>query len=179
MYQEEIANLTADHLRTHLTAYLAEVQARYNDAVKMQFPKSIQTDNLVGGVYNAAVGNMPAYAIDVITKAFAGENINSLWLYNYEGHIAGIVSAQGEVAANKLAKRHEQVVETFVKQHEFMHQTQSALGNDFRLQGLGFAGAGFSGAEMIDEENDRQTWIAGFRVDLLWVVSENGPGQHG
>lgn len=181
MFQEEVANITAEHLREHIGDYLDILQARYGDAVKLQGPKSIQTDNLVGGVYNAALGNMPAIAVDIIEKIFAGENPDGLWIYNYQGHIAGVVSAQGEVGANRICKRYEQATEMFVKEHLFMHQSESQLTdpNDFSIHEFGFVGAAFSGAEMIKDENDRETWIAGFRIDTLWIVSESGPGQHG
>jgi hypothetical protein len=181
MFQEEIANITAAHLRGHIGGYLDVLAARYGDSVALVVPKAIETDNLVGGVYNSSVGDMPAYAVDIIDKIFAGENPDGLWIYNYSGHIAGIVEAQGEVGANRLVKRHEQAVEQFVRDHLFMHLEDSQLSdpNDFNIHELGFTGAAFSGAEMIGKENDREHWIAGFRVDLLWIVSESGPGQHG
>lgn len=178
MYQEEVAKLTATHLREHINDYLDELQRRYPDSVKMQYPKSVETDNLVGGVYNAKTDAMPAYAVDIISKAFAGQNNDGLWLYSYEGHVAGVVSGGDEAAVNALIKRHEQAAEMFVKRHEFMHQTESELENDFRLHELGFVGAAFSGAEEVSDRQDRQVWIAGFRIDLIWVVSEDGPSQH-
>lgn len=177
MYQEEVAEIVEQHLRTHLAAYLAEVSALYGDGIKLQMPKSIETSNLVGGVYNATPEQMPAYAIDIIDKQFLGEVADSLWTYGYNGHIAGVVSAGSESAANKLVKRHEQATELFIRRHNFMHQLQSSKGNDFRFKELGFAGAAFSGAELADETN-RQVWIAGFRIDLLLVISESGPDQH-
>lgn len=177
MYQEEIAKLTAKHLKAHIGDYLEILQKRYPDAVKLQIPKAIETDNLVGGVYNTTPENMPAYAVDIISKSFS-ENTDNLWLYNYEGHIAGVVTGNGEVAVNALVKRHEQATEMFVKQHEFMHVYGSQMGNDFKIHGLGFSGAAFSGAELVSERQDREVWIAGFRIDLLWIASEDGPGQH-
>jgi hypothetical protein len=179
MFQEEVADLTADHLREHIRALLDEISAHYDDGVQLVTPKSIETDNLVGGVYSSKVGSMPAYAVDIINKTFAGESPEGLWIYAYDGHIAGIVSGSSEEVVNKSVKRHEAATELFVKRHEFMHALESPKGQDFRLRELGFTGAAFSGAEMVDEENNRQTWIAGFRIDLLWLVSEFGPTQHG
>jgi len=178
MYQEEIADITADHLRSHIITYLTQVSAVYGDSVHLEPPKSIETANLVGGVYNAKLNEMPAYAVDIISKAFAGETNEGLWLYTYDGHIAGVLSGMSEESVNDAIKRHEQAVETFVKAHQYMHQTVSALGNDFSIRELGFAGAAFSGAELVDEQDGREYWIAGFRIDLIWVVSEGGPSDH-
>ena len=178
MYQEEIADLTAEHLRSHMQAYLDEVKAIYQDAVELTFPKAIETANLVGGVYNATQKAMPAYAVDIIDKVFT-EHADDLWLYQYNGHIAGVISASSEDTANKIVKRHEQATEMFVKRHDHFHQMAAQLpGNNFMIVGLGFVGSAFSGAEKIDESQNRETWIAGFRIDLAWIVSEDGPGDH-
>lgn len=177
MFQEEVADLTAKHLRTHIEAYLQEVSDVYSDKIKLQMPKAIETANLVGGVYNTTRNKMPAYAVDIIEKADAGQTTEGLWLRNYTGHIAGIVSAESESNANALVKRHEQAVELFVNRHQFMHQMASVLGQDFTIIELLFVGAGFSGAEQVEEGN-REGWIAGFRIELIWVVSEPGPDQH-
>lgn len=178
MYQEEVANLTAEHLRSHIGALLDSVAALYEDKVVLQNPKSIETANLVGGVYNADPNEMPAYAVDIISKAFAGESTDGLWLYSYDGHIAGVLSGGSEAFVNAAIKRHEQATERFIKSHRHMHTMPSAKGNDFRIIEIGFSGAAFSGAEQINAANDRELWIAGFRIDLLWIVSEDGPGDY-
>lgn len=180
MYQEEAADLTAGHLREHLQAYLIQVSRIYADQTVLAFPRTIETNNLVGGVYNTSTDKMPAYAIDLISKQFDGQSNEGLWLYNYEGHIAGVVSGNDEAQVNKMVKRHEQATEMFVKDHVHLHQMSHVLpGNDFTIMGLGFVGAAFSGAEQVDETNeDNQIWIAGFRIDLLWILSETGPGDH-
>lgn len=187
MYQELVANYTRDHLRSHLPALLEavqdEFQDRYADGIVLQVPKHIETDNLVGGVYSTDVTKMPAYAIDIIEKNFSQETSEGLWLYSYSGHIAGVIAASSEVAANKIVKRHETATERFVKSHTILHgydpqDADPTDQSDFRITGFGFVGAAYSGAEMIDNENNRETWIAGFRIDMLWIVSENGPDQH-
>jgi len=178
MYQEEVANLTADHLREHIGVLLDETQAIYNDKVVLQNPKAIETANLVGGVYNADPTAMPAYAVDIIDKTFAGDASAGLWLYIYGGHIAGVLSGASESSVNAAIKRHEQAVERFVKSHNHLHSLASALGNDFRIVELGFVGSAFSGAEQINAKDDRELWIAGFRIDLNWVLSEDGPGDY-
>lgn len=175
MYFEEVADITAAHLASHIQSYLDTINTRYPDQVEMVYPKSIETNNLVGGIYNAKPTEMPAYAVDLISKNFAGVSPTGLWEYEYAGHVAGVVSGNSEEIVNKLCKRHLQAVEMFVKKHKHLHQTESALGNDFRITELDFAGSAMSGAELWDEEDDRQTWAAGFRVDLSILVSEDGP----
>jgi hypothetical protein len=178
MYQEEIAIITTEHLRLHIVDYLAELEARYGDGVKLQNPKSIEHANLVGGVYNAALSDMPAYAVDIVDKVFSGGSNNSLWEYAYNGHVAGILTAGSEAAVNTIAKRHEQAVEMFIKRHENMHQIENQVeGNDFRIIELGFVDAAFSGAEQVQDAT-RTVWVAGFRTSLMWIVSEDGPYQH-
>jgi|SRR6185503_15586574 len=185
MFQEEVADLTAEHLRTHIEALLAEIQTRHGDSVRLLLPKSIETQNLVGGVYNTTFKNMPAYAVDVIEKSFAGESADSLWLYRYDGHIAGVMGGNDEENVNKSCKRHEAAVEQFVRNHLNFHhdpELKTQINSDFDVIGFEFLGAAYSGAEEISGEvaqgEGNKLWIAGFRIDLAWVVSEQGPGNH-
>ena len=178
MYQEEIAALTAEHLQSHIVAYLAELEDRYADGVKLQNPKAIESANMVGGVYTADVKEMPAYAVDIVTKTFSGLTNQGLWEYAYHGHIAGVVTASSEAAVNAIYKRHEQAVEVFVKRHAHMHAMQSQQNNDFRIVELGFEDMGLSGAEEVQTEPTKYIWIGGFRISLVWIVSEDGPGDH-
>jgi hypothetical protein len=178
MYHEEIGIITTEHLRSHIGDYLTELEARYGDGVKLQLPKAIEHANLVGGVYNAELTGMPAYAVDVTEKSFSQVSNNGLWEYNYNGHIAGIITANSESSANAIVKRHEQAVEIFVKRHQFMHQQEAqVVGNDFSIVELGFVDAAFSGAEEVQAAT-KMVWVAGFRITLLWILSEDGPFQH-
>lgn len=179
MYTEELGIITTEHLRSHLPAYLAELEARYADGVKLQLPKSIEHANLVGGVYNAELNAMPALAVDIVDKVFSGVSDLGMWEYAYNGHIAGIITANSESSANTIVKRYEQAVEMFVKRHQFMHHTEAQVaGNDFSLIELGFVDAAFSGAESV-QDGTRYVWVAGFRSKLVWVTSEDGSSQHG
>lgn len=178
MYQEEVAKITTEHLRLHIVSYLDELEARYGDGIKLQNPKSIEYANLVGGVYNAELTAMPAYAVDIVDKVFNGLTDSALWEYAYNGHLAGIINASSEAAANTIVKRHEQAVEMFVKRHENLHSTQAQVtGNDFSLTGFGFVDAAFSAAEAV-QDGTKVVWVAGFRVTMVWIVSEDGPYQH-
>lgn len=178
MFQEEIGVITTEHLRSHIGGYLAELEARYADGVKLILPKTIEHANLVGGVYNAELNAMPAYAVDVVDKQFSGITDAGLWEYVYNGHIAAIISGGSEAAVNTQVKRHEQACETFVRRHQFMHQVQGQVtGNEFSMRELGFADAAFSGAEQV-QDGQRYLWVAGFRITLVWVLSEEGPSDH-
>jgi hypothetical protein len=178
MYQEELGIITTEHLRVHIGDYLDALEARYADGVKLQNPKTIEHANLVGGVYNAPLTGMPAYAVDITDKAFDGITDSGLWQYTYNGHIACIINANDERSANTIIKRHEQATEMFVKAHQFMHQTEAQVaGNDFSITGLGFVDAAFSGAEQV-QDAAKTYWVAGFRVALIWIVSEDGPTDH-
>jgi len=183
MFQEEIANLTADHLRSHLEAYLTAVQTLHADQIKLQIPKSIETANLVGGVYNTTTTKMPAYAVDVLDKAFT-PNSEDLWLYTYDGHIAAVFSGLDEEAVNIICKRNEEATERWVRDHLNCHFGEvgspfaSTTQSDFKIIEMSFLGAAFSGAEELETINDRTIWIAGFRIDLNWILSEAGPGNH-
>jgi len=178
MYTEEIGIITVEHLRLHIAGYLADLEIRYGDGVKLQPPKAIEHANLVGGVYNTDYKGMPAYAVDITDKAFGQLTAESLWEYNYNGHIAGIINANSEASANTIIKRHEQAVEMFVNQHRYMHQVEAQItGNDFSITQLGFVDAAFSGAEAVQDAT-KTTWVAGFRITLVWITSEGGPDQH-
>jgi hypothetical protein len=180
MYQEEIADITAAHLREHIKPYLTAVNETYIDRIKMIMPKAIETNNLVGGVYNTDPKGMPAIAIDIIGKQANQDSIDNLWMFDYNGHFAGVVTGSDEAQVNKLCKRYEQACEMFIQDHLFFHQQQNELsGNAFTLLRLLFNNMGMSGAELIDTNTEgEQVWIAGFRIDLTWTTSEQGPGQH-
>lgn len=180
MYHEEIGYITGEHLRSHIKEYLQELEARYGDGVKLALPKAIESTKPVGGVFNTSLAQMPAYAIEVGGKTLSAVSNNGLWEYAYDGYITGIVTGNSEDAVNKLVNRHEQAVEMFIKRHAFLHNIGAQVaGNEFTIVELGFRDADFSGGEMVREKaGGREAWIAGFRNTLVWVVSEDGPGQH-
>jgi hypothetical protein len=180
MYHEELGKITSEHLREHIVPYLAELEVRYGDGVKLSNPKAIEYANLVGGVYNTGLDEMPAYAVDVTQKRFSAISNNNLWEYAYDGHIAGVVTGGSEKEVNTLVKRHEQAVEMFIKRHGNMHGTEAqVVGNDFKIIELGFVDADYSGAELVQERtSQKKRWLAGFRITLIWIVSEDGPHQH-
>lgn len=176
MWSEELGEITANHLRTHIAAYLADIESDYSDGVKLVQPRAIETANLVGGVYSVDIEKLPAYAVDVMSKSFVASRDDG-WLYQYDGHIAMITSAQSEGAANRISKRHLRAVEKFVREHQFLHQ--QVINDECAIHEFGFAGSALSGAAKVDEENNRQLWVAGARVDVIWVTRESGFFDHG
>jgi len=173
MFQEKIAKITADHLRTHIAAYLDEVNSQFedNDIVKLVVPKKIEVAGQVGGVVNELPENLPHYAVDCLTKSFGGVR-EDLWTYSYDGHFAGMVSATNQSAVDKLTKRHAAAIEKFVRQHFHLH---AYTDDDFTLLQMVFLASDFSGAEPVGEVNGRELWLGAFRLDVTWGTSEDGP----
>lgn len=177
MYQERIAKVIADHLRTHIKAYLAEVEGWYtaDQTATLVVPKAIDVAGQVGGVLADLDKNFPRYACDVLTKTEGGQDEN-LWLYTYTGHLAGIVSAGSESAVGSLVKRHSAAVELFIRRHYYMHQEEN---NQFSIMSLRFLDSDFSGAEEIQVgPKERPIWVDAFRIDFSVGTSEDGPDQH-
>jgi len=177
MFQEQIAKLTADHLRTHIGAYLAAIESEYTakESITLTVPKSIDYSSLVGGMMTEFDKILPQYGVDVLSKIL-GEDNENLFTYNYLGQINGLVSATSREAVDKLCTRHARAVEHFIKQHQFMHQETNT---NFALLAMAFGGLEFSGAENLGTYNDREVWIAGFSIDLIWATSEDSAMQHG
>lgn len=177
MWQEEIADYTASHLRSHIGAYLEAIEAEKGDNIKLRVPQGVETENLVGGVYSVDTKKLPAYAVDVMNKHYVGGGGDDAYLYSYEGHIAIIVSAASEAAANVTVKRHARAVERFVREHQFLHVTEVVVGQ-CSIHEFGFADMALSGAAKIEETSKNIVWVAGARVDVVWVTRETGFGQH-
>lgn len=180
MYHEDLARLTADHLRTHIEVYLTEENARYNDKVKLIVPKSIEPASVVGGMFTEFDNILPQYGIDILEKVFIPDNSGDLFTYLYTGQINGLVHASTRDAVDKLVKRHGASVERFVRQHQTLHdwQTPVPLNENFRITEFAFSAIQWSGAEDLGEVEGAHTWMAGFSCDCAWVTSEEGPGQH-
>jgi hypothetical protein len=175
MFQEAIANLTAEHLRLHIEAYLELINAQFpDDLVKLVVPKSIETASAVGGQINEFDRILPAYGVDVWGKV-ESVTIDNLNTYDYAGQISGLVSANSRATVDRLVKRHAAAVEYFLRQHERLHEVST---DDFLVLGLFFVQSEFSGAEYLGELKNREIWIAGFSMDTIWTTSEASGMQH-
>lgn len=174
MFGERIAQETANHLRSHISAYLAEVNDQFTAEVTLVVPKSIEVASVVGGMFTEYDSILPQYGIDVLNKVFLPEGLN-LFTYQYEGQINGLVHGNSQAAVDHAIKRHAAAVELFLKRHEVLHELNT---DNFSIVGMYFQTVQFSGAEDLGEVEGTQTWVAAFSLDLVWVTSENGPGQH-
>jgi hypothetical protein len=174
MFQKDIAKITADHLRTHIKVYLDQVNAAYDKLVTLEVPQTIDVASMAGGVMAVRLDKLPAYGVDCIGKAVA-VTTDDLIEYQYDGHIAGTIVASDRDTADDLVKRHERAVETFIRDHQFLHQPQN-LG--FTLREMGFLSANFSGALLENVDDTKEIWLAGFVINLGWITSEDGPRQH-
>lgn len=176
MFQELLGKICADHLRTHIRDYLDEVASWTPDQTStLIVPKRIDVAGQVGGVVGELDKALPAYALDVQTKEFAG-NPDGLWLYSYVGHIAGMVTAGSEEEAGRQVKRHQAAVELFVRRHQFMHLESNDY---FSIRLFAFLDSDFSGAEQVQvPPRDRTIWVDAFRIDFQLDVSEDGPDDH-
>lgn len=171
MYQETLAKLTADHLREHIATYLTEISAEYNDNVTLVIPKSIEFASNVGGIAAEFDQILPAYVVDVLEKTRAADPDN-LTLYDYAGHIAGMVSAGSMDTVDKLVKRHAEAVERFIKQHLVLHLPVDPR---FSMTQFVFLNSAGSGAEEVEDGR----WLGAFRIECLWTLSEDAEFQHG
>lgn len=178
MYQLDIADITADHLRGHIAAYLTRINASYDKPANLQVPQQIDTASMAGGVMAVRLDKLPAYAVDCIGKAVAGTSDN-LIEFQYDGHIAGTILAPTKAEADILVKRHEAAVELFIREHMYLHQRHDTpLSDKFMLREMGFVSSNFSGALLEKPDDEREIWLAGFVINMLWVTSEDGPQDH-
>lgn len=179
MFHEQIAKYTADHLRSHIEAYLAEVDAQFTgqDKVSLILPKQIEPASQVGGMIEEFGEILPQYGIDCLTKSPSQDDA-SLWSYEYAGQINGLVDAGSRQAVDKLLWRHSAAVESFIQDHRYLHQ-EDFTGLGFSIVEFIFIGTEWSGAEYMGEYDERAIWTAAFSSNVSWITSEEGPGQHG
>ena len=176
MFQEDIAQLTADHLRTHIRGYLDTVNASYAPTKKITLvmPKDIIVASQIGGLIVEANEVLPQYGIDILGKQIGG-TFEDLILYSYNGQINGLVNSTSQQGADTLVKRHARAVEHFVRDHKFLHFENN---DNFRIMEVQWLGMEVSGAEPIGLGPDRELWVAGFSHDVVWVTSEDDMAQH-
>lgn len=174
MFEEQIGKWTADHLRTHIEDYLAEVNASASTPITLVVPKAIEVASVVGGLFTEYDNILPQYGIDILGKSFAGMSEN-LFIYQYDGQINAMVHAGSREAVDMLVKRHAAAIELFIRRHEVVHLYQT---NDFSMLDMSFSAKDFSGAEELSEVAGRPLWVAGISINLTWLTSEDGPSQH-
>lgn len=181
MFQEAIARQTADHFREHIEDYLEAIAASFTgtDRLTLKVP-SVSSTTLVGGVMRTPLNALPALGVDCLDKQQMQAS-EGLCYYQYDGAIAGLVSASSSEEVDKLAKRYAAATEKFVSQHQFLvdHNTgQPYETADFMMREFIFINTTFSGAIEIELEGEEPLWIDGFTMNVLWVTSEDQYSQH-
>jgi len=179
MYQEQVAKLTAEHLRLHLSTYLSELETEFtgSDKLRLSVPE-VSTQSLVGGVIQTDVDSMPIVAIDCLDKS-AIPSSDSLFYSQYEGAIASMVSGNSSDIVDRRIKRYSRAIEHFVKEHQLFHEDFSTNTKPFSFRELVYVGSRFSGSiELGETEETPRIWVAGMVIDVLWITSEDGARQH-
>lgn len=166
MFYKAIATQTADHLRTHLQAYL-QIYSDLND-VPLIMPKKIEVGSPIGGVIREE--DVPTYSVDCLAKVKGEDTDEDLNVWVYNGQITGLVAAGTGPAADLLAKGHAGVCERFVRQHMYL----PISGADFTVIEMAYTAVDISTA--LEVETD---WLCGFRVEVWWKTSEDAAFQHG
>lgn len=180
MYYEQIAKITREHIRAHLPAYLAQVNALYDRPIKLDLPQRFDIATLVGGSVGVSRKTLPAFAITAFERAFSNSD-EDVWSYLYSGQISGMVaSTDSAETVESIARRYAGALEMFINDHRERPVLADWDPTDypFRFKGLGYSRTEFFGAAVV-EEGSVNLWIDGFRVDILWELIEAGPGQHG
>lgn len=174
MFQEQIAELTAGHLRSHIRSYVEALEIEFTGSNKLRLKvPDISSVSLVGGVIQAEASALPIIGVDCLDKQVIPSQ-ESLSLYQYEGAIVGMASDSSEEAADKSVKRYQRVVEQFIRTHQFLHEESNAL---FTVREFIYSNTRFSGSLELDIE-DEKIWVAGFTVVCLWITSEDAESQH-
>lgn len=178
MYFEYIAELTRDHIRTHLGAYLSDANTGHTKKTALVMPKSFEASSYVGGLLGVTRDTLPALAVNADNKEFSGSD-EDLFVYLYTGQIAGMVTSGDALDVERQAKRYAALMELFVKEHLRLPHDDAL---PFRIIEFAFQRVTFFGAADIQEQstgkNTNSYWIDGFLLDISWLVSEMGPGQH-
>lgn len=174
MFQEAIAEQTAEHLRSHIGSYLGSMAAGFSGSNRLTLKvPAVNSATLVGGIMQVDVDEIPVIGVDCVEKQEipSGE---SLWYYQYTGSIAGLASAASAKSADQLAKRYAATTERFIREHMYL---PDVISDDFMLREFLYVNTVFSGAIEVDIE-DEKVWMDGFTHNVIWVTSENQPGQH-
>lgn len=180
MFQEALAKLTADHLRTHIQTYLEDIQGLYTgtDIITLSVPE-VSDKTLVGGVMSADIDRLPLIGVDCVEKQEipSGE---SLYYYQYDGAIVGLVRGVDESLVDRTVKRYNRAIETFVKEHQYLHDidTDNPLNPEFSIREFLYTNTSFSGSIEVTLDDDNKLWVAGFTCNVAWFTSEDYYKQH-
>ena len=178
MFQEQIASITAAELRGHLEEYLDDIDELFTGSDKMglRMPE-VSAISLVGGVMQARIDSLPLVAVDCLDKTVVPSN-ESLYLYQYEGAIVGLIEASNDDIADRRVKRYAAATEKFVKEHQYLHEDIPNNTKPFTFREFLYMATRFSGSMEVTSEDGPSRWIAAYIIEVLWVTSEDGERQH-
>jgi hypothetical protein len=179
----QIAALTRDHHRTHIREYLDLVNLTYDRPIALELPKQYDTTTILGGVVGVSRETLPAYTCFAFRKLLSSTNEN-LWTYQYEGRLNAMFAAATADQVEDITKRHQAATELFITRHGLIGQhlkdADPLSATNFLIVEMIFQSSAFFGAAQVkgSATDDAIYWIDGFQTDIVWTVSENGPGQH-
>lgn len=179
MFQEAIGKLTSDHLRESIAGLLTTIEALHTgqDAIHLPVP-TVSDKTLVGGVMAADVDELPIIGVDCVEKQEIPSN-ESLFLYQYDGAIVGLVKGQDSSVVDRMVKRYQRAAETYVRTHQYLHDSASnPLSSEFLIREFIYVKTSFSGSMEVELEEQRKIWIAGFTCNVVWITSEDSYRQH-
>ena len=175
MYQEQIAKVTSEHLRTHIEAYLTDIESLFTGSDKMGLKvPNVSSETLVGGIMSADIDELPIFGVDCVEKQEI-QSPEALCYYQYTGAIVGMIVANDAYLADKMIKRYQRAAEFFVRQHQYLHLHEDP---DFTIREFLFTSTSFSGSMEVELEEQKRAWVAGFTTNVLWIASEDQYRQH-
>ena len=182
MYYRLVASITRDHIREHLQDYLDVAEVDLDTNTKLTLPKSFDVASFVGGVVGiTGKGDFPAMAIDAHSKA-ASPTTEDLYTQRYDGQITWMVGGDNPKVVEQQAKGYGAALEMFITDHRYKPFVdsfdESAL--PFSFVEFGFIRSEFFGAASVEVEQrgQKRLWVDGGRLEIAWITSERGQGQH-
>lgn len=180
-----IATVTRDHLRDHLEGYLAAAGAELG--IPVPPPVRLDVASFVGGVVGLDPHNpknFPSLALNANTRLHSPSDEN-FYSYRYDGQIAGVVLANDAATAESLATAYVSALEAFIGDHVYRpapdNYNFSSL--PFMFIEFGFIRSEFFGVTAVEPEGEKgknvRRWYEPFRIEVAWLISEDGMGQHG
>jgi len=170
-------------MREHMEAYLATAGADLDSTLKLPVPKTFDVASFVGGVVGlSGKSDFPALSIDAYNKVSSTTDEN-LYTFRYDGQITGMVGGENAKVVEQQAKAYGAAVEMFIRDHAYSPYgaAYDASVLPFQIIEFAFLRSEFFGAANVEVEarGQRKLWVDGFRIEVAWLTSEEGAGQHG
>lgn len=180
MYYRKVADLTREHIRSHLPAYLTAASAQLDKSIALPQLSQFTLGSYVGGVAGIdGKGDMPSMAIDAMVRTPAND-AEDLFLYRYDGSLTAMFSARDGETVELIAKGYQIALDLFAMNHQY-RPTLGTEEESFTITGFWLLRSSTFGAAKVKVEDRGTTsdlWVDGLRADLAWTVSEVGRLQH-